>query len=722
MSLFEELKRRNVIRVCIAYIVAAWLILQFSDILLDNMEAPDWVFQVILLLLAIGLVLTVFFAWAFELTPDGVVRAEEVDLEASITPSTGRKLNALTIVLLVVAVLFLLWDKFDGSDAPTSIAEDTTEATIEQEKSIAVLPLRTRSNVEEDTYFADGIHDDLLTQLAKLSSLDKVISRTSTERYRDTTMSMQAIGSELGVATILEGGVQRAGTRVRINMQLIDAVTDEHMWAQTYERELTVENLFAIQSEITREVVNALHVVMSDEEQESIAAAPTNSLDAHREYALGRREMAKRNGEAIFRAEKYFEAATQIDPNYADAWVGLADSLLLQDEHANIPFEQNEARIQAALDKALALDPRSGKAYTAMANVAQLREQLELSEEYFKKAIELSPNYATAYHWYSLLLNATDRQEDGLVNIRKAVELDPLAPILAGNLAASLWYFGRDDEAIKVLNQSLKTNPEFATNYATMGGFLTNQGRHGEATRWFSKAAALNPDNAAFVRAECFFLAAVGLYDVAEMCLDALDERHPGSAEWLHLYLYSSLERFEDADKYIATLVEDGLDEDLQESFVGYYYRSGQEDKARPIAKEVFAELFENKGFVIDTDNVDDAVVVAHILLQDGEVERANDLLDQSLAVMETMHRTRNSGYNDDDLFIHVMRDDIESAKQSLTEMVEHRVIYGLSKFRNSFYDPLWADADCAALLDELTRIAAEERQWYLDHKDEPLL
>ena len=214
MSLFEELKRRNVIRVSVAYIVAAWLILQFSDILLDNMEAPDWVFQVILLLLGIGLVLTVFFAWAFELTPDGVMRAEDVDLTESITPNTGRKLNAVTIVLLVVAVVVLLWDKFDGSDI---VVNEQSLVAKEVEKSIAVLPLRTLSSNEEDTYFADGIHDDLLTQLSKLSSLDKVISRTSTERYRDTTLSMQAIGSELGVATILEGGVQRAGTHVRIN-------------------------------------------------------------------------------------------------------------------------------------------------------------------------------------------------------------------------------------------------------------------------------------------------------------------------------------------------------------------------------------------------------------------------------------------------------------------------------------------------------------------------
>ena len=719
MSLFEELKRRNVIRVSIAYIVAAWLILQLSDILLDNMEAPDWVFQVILLLLGIGLVLTVFFAWAFELTPDGVVRAEEVDLEASITSGTGRKVNFLITILLVAAVLLLLTDKFSSNDDPDAAIETAVEA--EAEKSIAVLPLRTRSNVEEDDYFADGIHDDLLTQLAKLSSLDKVISRTSTERYRDTTMSMQAIGAELGVATILEGGVQRAGTRVRINMQLIDAATDEHLWADTYERELTVENLFAIQSEITREVVNALHIVMSDEETERVAAAPTNSLDAHREYALGRREMAKRNADAIISAQKHFEAAVALDAGYVDAWVAIADSLILQDEHVGIPFEQNEKQIQAAIDEALKLDPNSGKAYTALANITDERGQVEKAEEYFKKAIELSPNYETAYHWYALLLRDEDRIEESLANIEKAVALNPLAPILTTNLAFSLWNVGRNEEAIEVIDKSLQSSPDNSGTNSAKAYFLEQQGNAGESLRWTDRAVELNPGHSGTLFSQCMIQLKLGLTSMAETCIDQFGSRFEQRPTYLQLSLHLSQNNLSAANEFIASMPEQGLQPGEPRTEFLYYFATNQVELLRPIVTELFPNEMADDELVVDASNLYNAFAAGMFFYMDGQLGRANNLFDQSLALMKVGKRIGGLDYEDQDIYIHTLRGDIDEATSALREFLDLRIVNDHWMYDIWVFDDLREDSEAAALFEELNGIIATERQWYLDHKDEPL-
>ena len=260
-SVWGELKRRNVVRVAVAYAIVSWLILQLTDVLVPMLNLPESVGRLVFLLLLVGFPLAMFFAWAYELTPEGLKKEKDVDRSESVTHLTGREFDFAIIGLMAAAILYLVLDNYVLIKAPSEIADEVAQKSIaapsESDKSIAVLPFRNRSAVAEDAYFVDGIHDDILTRLAKLSSLDKVISRTSMEQYRETTKPMPQIGQELGVATILEGGVQRAGDRVRIIVQLIDADRDEHLWAESYDRELTVENIFAIQSEIATAIVEA---------------------------------------------------------------------------------------------------------------------------------------------------------------------------------------------------------------------------------------------------------------------------------------------------------------------------------------------------------------------------------------------------------------------------------------------------------------------------------
>lgn len=279
MSLFNELKRRNVFKVGIAYVVMAWLVIQVADVVLGNIDSPEWVIQVLMLFLAIGFPVALFFAWAFELTPEGVVHQSELDKSSSIAPQTGRKLNYIIISLLAVALVYFVWEsRFQTNDAaPVEASGQQNQETVRP--SIAVLPFDNRSNREEDQFFTDGIHDDLLTTIAKIGSM-KVISRTSVMEYRDTTKKIPQIAKELGVANILEGGIQRSGNMVRINVQLIDAKTDEHLWAEIYDRELTAENLFSIQSEISKTIAEALQATLSPEEVQRIDTIATENLYA----------------------------------------------------------------------------------------------------------------------------------------------------------------------------------------------------------------------------------------------------------------------------------------------------------------------------------------------------------------------------------------------------------------------------------------------------------
>ncbi len=240
-SFYRELKRRNVVKVAVAYAVVGWILVEVASVVMPGFGAPDWVFKVVMFLVFLGFPLAVIFAWAFELTPEGLKRTEQVPVEQSITGRTGRKLDFAIIGLLVVALGISVILHFEDDEGGTVAVQESARSHL----SIAVLPFTSRSTDPENALFADGIHDDLLTTLAKIGSL-KVISRTSVMEYRDTTKNLKEIGNELGVANVMEGAVQKFGNSVRINVQLIDADTDEHLWAESYDREMTTKNLFAI--------------------------------------------------------------------------------------------------------------------------------------------------------------------------------------------------------------------------------------------------------------------------------------------------------------------------------------------------------------------------------------------------------------------------------------------------------------------------------------------
>ena len=353
MAFFIELKRRNVIRVAIAYAVAAWLLIEITATTFPILKLPDWSVTLVTVLVLIGFPLALILAWAFELTPEGLKKEKDVDRSESITHITGRKLDFAIIGILAVALVFFASTHQWGSERESADSPDTAKLGAQ---SIAVLPFANRSNRDEDLFFTDGIHDDLLTQLAKINDL-KVISRTSVMHYRNTDKRIPQIAEELGVATVLEGGVQRAGQRIRINAQLIDVATDRHIWAETFDREMTIDNLFDIQTEITRQIVTAVRGQLTPEEQQAFVAAPTQSLEAYEAY-LRARDLLTSSGYHMDKykaAQPYAEQAVALDPNFAMAHLLLAE---IHGQAVWIGYDitpQRQQAASAALNKAAAV-------------------------------------------------------------------------------------------------------------------------------------------------------------------------------------------------------------------------------------------------------------------------------------------------------------------------------------------------------------------------------
>ena len=472
MSFFDELKRRNVFRVGIAYLVVAWLVLQVADVVINNVGAPGWVFQIIMLMLGIGFPIVLIFAWAFEMTPDGIKKEKDIDRSQSITSKTGRKLDFTIIGIMALALIYFVWEsRFQettaipaeaGANNVSAETPDTHEIEIASDNSIAVLPFANRSRDEDDAFFSDGIHDDLLTQLAKIGDL-KVISRTSVMKYKDTQKTIPEIAEELGVSTILEGGIQRAGKRIRINAQLIDVTTDEHLWAETFDREMTMENIFDIQSEITRQIVTAVKGELSDTEQQALGAAPTANLEAYEAYLHARAatNRADYSKEKYIAAQPWAEKAVELDPEFAEAWAVLSE---IHGQAVWIGFDRSPERYVAA-DEALAHAVRL-KPGSATVKAAQADYFYRFDNNYpaalaaYKEALELAPGDARILLYTAITLRRLGRWDDSISAFEASLKLDPINVFTATQMIDTLAWMQQWGRAESLINQWIIKYPD----------------------------------------------------------------------------------------------------------------------------------------------------------------------------------------------------------------------------------------------------------------------
>ena len=492
-NFFSELKRRNVYKVAVAYIVAGWALSQGIAQVFPVFDVPNWIIRLIVLLIIIGFPIALILAWMFELTPQGIKRTEDVDLVAAAQQPKKRTWIFVVIIGALVSIgLFFLgrYSAFNGAPRQDASAARTEAATVSN-KSIAVLPFDNLSRDPDNAYFCEGVQDEILTRLAKVADL-KVISRTSTQHFKSAPEDLGEIAKKLGVMHILEGSVQKAGDQVRVNVQLVNALNDAHLWAETYDRRLI--DIFSVESEIAKAIVESLQAKLTRSEQSSIAKAPTADPEAYELYLKGRFFWNKRSGVDLRKAIDYFNQAVTKDPTYAVAYAGLADSCMLLPNYGGASAKESIAPARAAITKALALDNSLAEAHASLGLLDTLELRLERAVGDFERAIELKPNYATAHHWLMLGQLSLGRFDQAIAEGKRAIELDPLSLIINADYAWAYACAHRFDEAEKQARKTLEIDPRFFLAHYYLGGILQRKGRLDEAIPEFQKSVELNDD------------------------------------------------------------------------------------------------------------------------------------------------------------------------------------------------------------------------------------
>ena len=483
-----KLRRRKVVQWGIAYGAGAWALLQVVGFAADTFDWPRQIQQFASIGLAVGLPIVLVVAW---------YHGDRGQRRVS-----GAELAILSVLLALGGGALWLYgqrnERTPAASAPPAApttAQGLRAASADERPSIAVLPFENRSDVEKDAFFVDGIHDDILTQLSKVGAL-KVISRTSVQKFRDTQLSTKDIAEQLGVKSILEGGVQRAGDRVRINVQLIDATNDAHLWAESYDRDLSAANIFAIQSEVAAAIAGALKATLTAGEKARMNAVPTQNLEAWENYQLGRQRLAKRTSTGFTEAERYFRKAIELDPEFALAYPGLADSLAVRLGYADAPRAATLERAQAAVDAALKLDPGLADAWASAGAIARAGGHLDRAEEMFRRAIDLNPNHAIVRMWYGGLLMDTARFDESVVELEQAARLDPLSAVVQRFLGQALEAQGRFRDAASRYRKAIEVDPLMPAPYSLLA-FLeaAAMNQYAVAVPLAERAVSLDPDS-----------------------------------------------------------------------------------------------------------------------------------------------------------------------------------------------------------------------------------
>jgi adenylate cyclase len=447
-TLLSELRRRRVFRAAVIYVVVAYGVMQAANNFFPPLRLPEWTLTLVAALCVLGLPIALVLAYVFDLTKEGVRRTEPTT-PVFASPLLGVSVRrGLLAGSLALALMAAAWAGYDGYGSRAAI-----------DRSIAVLPFVNLSDVAGNEYFSDGMTDEILTNLSRVGVL-RVISRTSVMQYKGTDKRLRQIGAELGVRHILEGSVQRVDNRIRIHAQLIDAQTDEHLWADKYDRDLA--DVFAVQSEIAREIAHALHARLTRAERRSIERIPTADLEAYQLYLRGRFFWNQRTEEGLAKSIVLFQEAVARDAAYALAYAGLADSYTVLGANGHRQPEEVYPRARAAARTALRLDPTLAQPHAALGLILSRYEwRWSDAVRESERAIQLDPAYATAHHWYAWNLAPLGRLDEALEAIRRARHLDPLSLSINTQIGSLLYYARRYREAERELMHALELDPSY---------------------------------------------------------------------------------------------------------------------------------------------------------------------------------------------------------------------------------------------------------------------
>jgi TolB-like protein len=450
IAFLGELKRRSVYRVTLAYVAVTFIALEAVGVLIPSTSLPNWVDEFLLAIAILGLPIAIVFAWAFEMTPEGVRLTQARETQNPVGASTSV-FGFLVTVAIAVGALFFWWN-YDSRNSDTQDEIDRT---------IAVLPFETLGAAQADA-FTEGIHLGVMTRLSDVSQLE-VISRTSVQAYRNTDKTLPAIAAELGVVWIVRAEVQRIGEQVQVNARLLNATVDRQMWAQDYRRDLSADDIFDIQSDLANAIISELKTRLTPFEQARVNTRPTHNLDAYLAAESAREEGDKLTKESLLRAASLYQQAIDFDPDFAVAWVGLADSLTRMYDYG---FDTDRAILSqssTAIQRALELDPTAAEAFASLGLLQGTESKGPDAIRSLTTAVQLRPNYGTAFSWRAFFELDLGRSAAALESARSAAAVDPMSGEVVSNLALALMANGEFDEALDVVNRLRLLMPDWPT-------------------------------------------------------------------------------------------------------------------------------------------------------------------------------------------------------------------------------------------------------------------
>ncbi len=492
-NFFSELKRRNVYKVAVAYAVVSWLLIQVATQVFPFFDIPNWAVRLVVLVLVIGFPIALILSWAFEITPEGIKRESEIDPNKSITAYTGRKIVGLTIVLAVIAAGLLVFQLLRSKSASKEVASPPTvvsTAAPVPEKSIAVLPFDNLSDEKANAYFAEGIQDEILTRLSKIAAL-KVISRSSTQKYKSAPDNLREVGKQLGVANLLEGSVQKIANAVHVNVQLIRAATDEHLWAESYNRKL--DDVFGVEGEVASAIADQLNAKLSGTEKKAVSDKPTQNTAAYDAYLRGLAiEHTQYSIGAYQQAARDYAEAVQLDPNFAFAWARLAVLRSFLNFNAVDTNTNSAAAVKEATDRAMALAPEAGESWIAQgAYRYRILRDFAGAITAYKQAQTRLPNNSYLLQNLAFVQRRIGLWQEAETSFKKALDLDPRDFQLLGSIGGEFYaYLRRFDDARAALDRALEISPDSSSARASKAGVFQNEGRLNEAAQELARIPA----------------------------------------------------------------------------------------------------------------------------------------------------------------------------------------------------------------------------------------
>jgi TolB-like protein/cytochrome c-type biogenesis protein CcmH/NrfG len=707
MSLLAELKRRNVVKAAVLYVVASWLILQIADVGVSLLGLPDWVGKSVFLLLVLGLPLVLIFSWVYELTPEGLKREKDVDQNLSSTAETGRKINVLIVVLLVLAIATVIIDRLvpESATAVRSPVPDEVEKVIPATgQSIAVLPFVNMSNDPEQEYFSDGISEELLNVLARYPDL-RVAARTSSFQFKGQTPDIADIATTLHVNHVLEGSVRKSGNTLRITAQLIEAESGFHLWSETFDRQLT--DVFAIQDEISAAIGEALKIqlALSDDTGPSSPTVPVAATAAAFDAYVHGRQLINLRGQAnLEQAVVYLEKAIALDESYAPAHAQLAIAYaLLSDSpgsYGDLTIEDVKQMAIPHIDRAFDLDPSLAEGFAARAILDLTASDFEASVANAERTLELNPSYADAWNWLYISSMGIGRYVEAGEALKRLLRVDPLSVIGRHNRAGKLALEpGQKQAALELADNILRQSLPF--EYFTRAQIAYYAGESDEALKWGLKSLHSGPVGA--IAADPIGRT-MGQLDMLAEALRSIDGAH--------YWAYLNQRMWPD----LIALSRQRLERDTSNAnskllLANALHLSGDIEQAQVLYEEILATV---PGLAIIDQNSESVAPTARAALgrlRAGDEEGARELIELT---QEDLRQRRRAEYMHGEYYraaaiIAALREDNEEALENLERWIE----WGPrdpSIFSEPAFEPLRDSAGFQALESRLESILAAQR------------